>query len=53
MNKKKTPEIIKKELQDSILEASAEKNGNLNEEEWKFEWRNVTDPKVWKSFERY
>ena len=31
-NRKKTPEIIKKELQESILEASEEENAKLNEE---------------------
>ena len=32
MNRKKTPEMIKKELQESILEVSEEENANLNEE---------------------
>ena len=32
-NRKKTPEAIKKELQESILEGLGEKNANLNEEE--------------------
>ena len=31
-NRKKTPEMIKKELQESILEVSEEENANLNEE---------------------
>ena len=31
-NRKKTPEIIKKELQESILEASEEENAKLNED---------------------
>ena len=31
-NRKKTPEMIKKELQESILKASEEENANLNEE---------------------
>ena len=31
-NRKKTPKIIKKELQESILEVSEEENANLNEE---------------------
>ena len=31
-NRKKTPEMIKKDLLDSILEASEEQNANLNEE---------------------
>ena len=30
--RKKTPEIIKKELQESILEVSEEENANLKEE---------------------
>ena len=32
MNRKKTPEMIKKELEDSILECLGEENVNLNEE---------------------
>ena len=32
MYRKKTPEMIKKELQESILEVSEEENANLNEE---------------------
>ena len=32
MNRKKTPEMIKKELQESILEVPEEENANLNEE---------------------
>ena len=32
MNRKKTPEMIKKELQKSILKASEEEKANLNEE---------------------
>ena len=32
MNRKKTPEMIKKELQESILKASEEEKANLNEE---------------------
>ena len=31
-NSKKTPKIIKKELQESVLEVSEEENANLNEE---------------------
>ena len=29
-NRKKTPEIIKKDLQESVLEVSEEENANLN-----------------------
>ena len=32
MNRKKTPEMIKKELEESILEVSEEENANLNKE---------------------
>ena len=32
MNRKKTPEAIKEELQESILEGLGEENANLNEE---------------------
>ena len=31
-NRKKTPEIIKKEWQESILQVSEEENANLNEQ---------------------